>query len=142
MIEPGRLICIDYGAKYIGLAVADFPGVTARALETIDTSRRDAMAVIAEVIRDEKVTRILIGFPVSDIEGEIHRQIHAFRDKVAAAFPGMAIDYTDESWSSQEADALQSETGIGRKKKNRSQDSEAAKLVLLRYLREYGDVCP
>jgi putative holliday junction resolvase len=138
--EPGRLICIDYGARYLGLAVADYPGVTARALETIDITRRDPIAAIAGLIREEEITRILIGFPFSDIEGDIHRQIHAFRDKIVAAFPGFPVAYADESWSSQEADALLSETGIGRKKKKRSQDSEAAKLVLIRYLREYGDV--
>jgi putative Holliday junction resolvase len=130
-----RLICIDYGAKFIGLAVADFPGITARALETIDVIKKDAVTEIGKAIASERVNRILLGFPFSDVEGEIHRQIRIFREKLLAAFPSLAVDFVDESYSSVEADELLSETGIGRKKKSRAQDSEAAKLVLLRYLR-------
>lgn len=140
MSTVGRLICIDYGSKFIGLAVADFPGITARALSTIDASRGDPLHAIATAIRDEKVTRILIGYPFSDTEGDIHAQIKAFRTKMEAALPDMRIDFVDESYSSQEADALLAETGLGRKKKNRAQDSEAAKLVLLRYLREHNNI--
>jgi putative holliday junction resolvase len=135
--DSERLICIDYGSRFIGLAVADFPGITARALGTVDVARTEPFAEIHRVIRDEKVTRILLGFPFSDTEGDIHRQIRDFRDKLHATIPGLRIDFVDESYSSQEADDLLQETGIGRKKKHRAQDSEAAKLVLLRYLREH-----
>ena len=137
MNNPERLLCIDYGSRFIGLAVADFPGITARALQTIDVSRGDALSRIEKVLADEKVSRILLGFPFSDLEGEIHRQIRAFRELLLQKFPGFAIDYVDESYSSHEADLLISETGLGRKKKRRAQDSEAAKLVLLRYLRDH-----
>lgn len=139
MNAAGRLICIDYGSRFIGLAVADFPGITARALATIDVSRTEPLTAIAKAIAEEKVTRALVGFPFSDTEGEIHLQIRAFRDKLAAAFPHLDIGFVDESYSSQEADDLLEETGIGRKKKHRAQDSEAAKLVLLRYLRENSE---
>ncbi len=138
MSDTERLICIDYGSRFIGLAVADFPGITARALSTIDAGRTDPVIEIHKAIRGEKVTRMLLGFPFSDVEGDIHRQIRAFGDKLAAAIPEMRMDFVDESYSSQEADALLQETGLGRKKKHRAQDSEAAKLVLLRYLREHN----
>lgn len=129
-----RVLCIDFGLKFIGLAVADFPGITARALETIRTDRTPVIATIEKIIRDEKIAKILLGFPFSDVEGEIHRQIHAFRKELEQAFPALPMEYVDESYSSQEADALVSEAGLGRKKKTRAQDSEAAKIVLLRYL--------
>lgn len=140
MSAAERLLCIDYGSKFTGLAVADFPGITARALHTIDASRVDPVRAIATAVSNEKVTRILIGYPFSDIEGDIHAQIKAFRSKIETALPGMRIDFVDESYSSQEADALLAETGLGRKKKHRAQDSEAAKLVLLRYLREHNNI--
>ncbi|MFO1472326.1 MAG: Holliday junction resolvase RuvX [Turneriella sp.] len=129
-----RVLCIDYGSRFIGIAVADFPGITARALETIRTDRTPVIPAIAKILETEKVQKLLLGFPFSDVEGEIHRQIHAFRHELSEAFPGMSIEYVDESYSSQEADALVSEAGLGRKKKIRAQDSEAAKIVLLRYL--------
>ncbi|HNL10720.1 MAG TPA: Holliday junction resolvase RuvX, partial [Turneriella sp.] len=65
-----RVLCIDFGLKFIGLAVADFPGITARALETIRSDRQDPLQVIGQVVSDEKVTKFLLGFPFSDTEGE------------------------------------------------------------------------
>lgn len=131
---PDRLLCIDFGLKYIGLAVADYPGITARTLETIRADRQDALQVIAQVVADEKVTKFLLGFPFSDTEGEIHRRIREFADRLAQRFPTIPVELTDESYSSIEADELVEQTGLGRKQKQRSQDSQAAKIVLLRYL--------
>ncbi len=133
-MSPERVLCIDYGSRFIGVAVADFPGITARALDTIRPDRTPAIPAIAQVIAEEKITRILLGFPFSDVEGDIHRQIHAFRAALEHAFPAIPLEYIDESYSSQEADELLSQSGLGRKKKIRAQDSEAAKIVLLRYL--------
>lgn len=135
-----RVLCIDFGSKFIGLAVADFPGITARALETIRTDRTPVISTLAQIIEAEKVQKILLGFPFSDVEGEIHRQIHAFRKQLESAFADLPLEYVDESYSSQEADALVSEARLGRKKKTRAQDSEAAKIVLLRYLNRGQDM--
>ena len=129
-----RILCIDFGLKFIGLAVADYPGITARALETLRSDKTDVLAAIENTIQSENVTRLLLGFPYSDVEGDIHRNIHAFREKLAARFPALPLEYVDESYSSAEADELAAETGIGKNRKKRSQDSHAAKIVLLRYL--------
>lgn len=129
-----RLLCIDFGLKFIGLAVADFPGITARALETIRTDRQDPLQVIRQIVTEEKVTKFLLGFPFSETEGEIHRRIRDFGHLLAQHFPQIPLELTDESYSSIEADELVQETGLGRRQKQRSQDSQAAKIVLLRYL--------
>jgi putative Holliday junction resolvase len=129
-----RLLCIDFGLKFIGLAVADFPGITARALDTIRTDRQDPLQVIGRVVTEEKVTKILLGFPFSETEGEIHRRIREFGARLAERYPEIPIELTDESYSSIEADELVQQTGLGRRQKQRSQDSQAAKIVLLRYL--------
>jgi len=130
-----RIVCIDYGRKFIGLAVADFPGITARALDTMKADKADVFLRIKNVLTSEKATRVLIGYPYSDIEGEIHAEIKRFRSQLELHLETTPIDWVDESYSSAEADALIEETGLGRKKKMRAQDSQAAKLVLLRYLR-------
>lgn len=129
-----RLLCIDFGLKFIGLAVADFPGITARALPTIRADRQQALQVIADVVTEEKVTRFILGFPFSEIEGEIHRRIREFGEQLSQRFPAIPVELTDESYSSLEADELVRQTRLGRRQKQRSQDSQAAKLVLLRYL--------
>jgi RNase H-fold protein (predicted Holliday junction resolvase) len=64
--------------------------------------------------------------------------IHQFKAKLELAFPDIPVEYVDESYSSIEAEDLMRETGIGRRKKNRAQDSEAAKLVLIRYLQRFS----
>lgn len=129
-----RLLCIDFGLKFIGLAVADFPGITARALPTIRTDRQEPLQAIGDVVSEEKVTKFILGFPFSDIEGEIHRSIRDFGDRLSQRFPSIPVELTDESYSSIEADELVKQTGLGRRQKQRSQDSQAAKIVLLRYL--------
>jgi putative Holliday junction resolvase len=129
-----RLLCIDFGLKFIGLAVADFPGITARALETIRADRQDPLQVIGRIVNEEQVTKILLGFPFCETEGEIHRRIREFGARLAKYFPQIPVELTDESYSSLEADEMIRETGIGRRRKQRSQDSQAAKIVLLRYL--------
>lgn len=138
MNKPARILCIDYGRKFTGVAVADFPGITARSLDTIRPDRTDLIAELSRIIREEKVTGILLGFPFSDVEGEIHRQIHEFKSMLIGKFPQIPVEYVDESYSSLEAEELIRETGIGRRKKARAQDSEAAKLVLLRYLQNFS----
>jgi putative Holliday junction resolvase len=129
-----RLLCIDFGLKFIGLAVADFPGITARALETIRADRQDPLQVIGRIVNEEQVTKILLGFPFCETEGEIHRRIREFGARLVEYFPQIPVELADESYSSLEADEMIRETGIGRRRKQRSQDSQAAKIVLLRYL--------
>lgn len=114
--------------------MADFPGITARALSTIRPDRTDLVGELRRIIAEENISRILLGFPFSDVEGEIHREIHRFKATLAQSFPEIPVEYVDESYSSLEAEELIRETGLGRRKKQRAQDSEAAKLVLLRYL--------
>jgi putative holliday junction resolvase len=132
--KTDRILCIDFGLKFFGLAVADYPGITARGLETLRSDRVEIFSALAQIVRRENITRILLGFPYSDTEGDIHRKIHSFRDELCTHFPAVPVDYVDESYSSAEADALAEETGLGRGRKKRSQDSQAAKLVLLRFL--------
>jgi len=129
-----RLLCIDFGLRFIGLAVADYPGITARALNTIRTDRQDTLQVIGQVVAAEKITRFLLGFPFSEKEGEIHQRIREFASLLGRQFPTISVELVDESYSSIEADELAKETGIGRRQKRRTQDSQAAKIVLLRYL--------
>lgn len=134
--KPIRLLCIDYGNKFMGFAVADFPGITARALDTVRPDRVEIIAAIRDIVVRENIGKILLGFPYSEIEGDIHRKIHAFKFELESANPQVPVEYIDESYSSQEADDLLKETSLGKKRKTRAQDSEAAKLVLLRYLRQ------
>lgn len=134
MSETKRVLAIDYGSRFVGLAVANLPGITARALETLDSRKGDLFFRLKAIISREEIQHAILGFPFSDVEGEIHQKIRLFRDALAKNFPALEIEFVDESYSSQEADALILETGLGRRNKKRTQDSQAAKIILLRYL--------
>lgn len=134
----GRILCIDFGLKYIGLAVAHCPGVTARALKAIRADREDPVSAIAKIVADEKVTGFLVGFPFSEREGEIHSQIRNFAARLEQSFPNIPLEFFDESESSLEAEALLQQFGIRRHRHKDLEDSQAAKLVLLRYLNRLG----
>lgn len=134
MSETKRVLAIDYGSRFVGLAVGNSPGITAKALETLDTKKGDLLFNLKTIISREKIQHAILGFPFSDVEGDIHQKIRLFRDTLVKDFPTLEIEFVDESYSSQEADALILETGLGRRSKKRTQDSQAAKIILLRYL--------
>ena len=61
-----RILALDYGDKRIGVAISDPLGITAQALETITvTSKRKSFERIHEIIRDKKVTKVIVGMPIN-----------------------------------------------------------------------------
>jgi putative Holliday junction resolvase len=62
-MASGRVLGIDPGEARMGVAVSDDLGLLAHPLETIDVSRHDPCARIAELARDKQVEAIVVGVP-------------------------------------------------------------------------------
>lgn len=61
---PGRLLAIDHGTKYIGLAVCDRIGLLASPLRVFERkSRAEDFALIQQIIHDEDIVGIILGLP-------------------------------------------------------------------------------
>ena len=63
----GRIIGLDYGSKTVGVALSDPLRMTAQAVETIkrrdENKLRQTLARIEEIIKNEGVDRIVLGYP-------------------------------------------------------------------------------
>jgi len=129
-----RLLGIDFGKKHTGLAVADYPGLTAKPLATLRYDSPRFWIELERIIADENINAFLVGYPESEVHGEIHDSVERFIRELKDHFPLFDIETLDESYTSIEADIMLHETGQFKKGKRTGQHSQAAKILLLRYL--------
>ena len=86
---PGRIGAVDYGRKRIGLAVCDPTGIAVRGLATIASGGAppDAVAAVANALREAGVVRVVVGLPLHDDgrESETSKRARAFGAALAKA---------------------------------------------------------
>lgn len=98
------VMALDVGEKRIGVALADDSIRIAVPFDTIDVDGNE-MERIASLIVDERVSKIVIGYPRNQ-SGEPTAQteyVERFADTVRAF--GVPIEYQDESLTSVQAEA-------------------------------------
>lgn len=68
----GRVLCIDYGTRRIGLAVSDETQTIAQGLPTIDCRlpnadcrMKEVATRIAAIVREREVESVILGHPIS-----------------------------------------------------------------------------
>jgi len=138
-IEPGvcgRVLCIDYGEKRMGLAVSDELRITAQPLGHIEvgggkTGIPDVIALIAE----HEIAEIVLGMPFT-LDGEIGQaasQVLHFARELRHR-TGLSVATCDERFSTVEGERVLIEGGVRRKKRKKKIDSVAAAIVLQSFL--------
>lgn len=127
----GAIIAIDLGLKRIGLALSAGAGIVTP-LPAVERRNRDQAANdVKTVLNEYEATTVVVGIPMgSTTEDEMRRRVAHFMNLVD--FKG-EIAYQDESYSSQEAEALMK--GDIRYKRDGRIDSLSAKIILERYLK-------
>ena len=138
-----RILALDLGKKRIGLAVSDELGVTAQGLPTIQRkNNRTDLAVLARVVREKSVDRILIGNPLH-MSGDAGVQAEAARQfgELVARYTGKQVQFWDERLTTVEASRVLRESGIGIEKRARAVDQLAAVILLQSYLDFLGGSC-
>lgn len=135
----GSILGIDYGARRIGLAIADDKVRQAlpRTVLTV-SSLADAFTQLLELIQQESITKIVVGRPVS-LSGSITEQTGAvdiFIDGLRNQHPNIPIVTEDERYSTRSAVIALKEKGrVGQ----RAVDAIAAMLILETYLERTHD---
>ncbi len=120
-----KYLGIDYGEKRIGLALADSETRLATPFKVIRS-----MDEVLSVIKDEKISSIIIGAPfsITNVELRMSNEFNNFlkdlKEKVK-----IPVLMMDERLSSKAADAL-----FGDKKTKAQRDTIAAMLILQNYL--------
>ncbi len=99
-----RYLALDVGDRRIGLAVGDEQGGIARALRTLRRRNVDAdVAAIGDIARQEEVTALLIGLPLTLRGDEGHQAARVRRFADACASLGLPIEMCDERFTTSEA---------------------------------------
>ena len=136
----GKILGIDYGEKRLGVAVSDIFGWTARAVTTIEYSSEEQLFQrLEEIIKEEEAKEIVIGIPTrtDGSKSEKALVIEKFCERLKKRID-LPLYFTDESYTSKEAQKILYSRGKKLKKNKKQIDSIAAELILKSYLREKG----
>ncbi|HJO03481.1 MAG TPA: Holliday junction resolvase RuvX [Acidobacteriota bacterium] len=130
-------LCLDMGARRIGVAVSDPTGMLARPLDTLPGGEPTAEFAkrLQPIVRDNGAQRLVIGLPkrLSGAHGpeavaietaatELHNLLH------------LPVILWDERLSTVEATRRLIESGVSRKRRKQLVDRVAAALILQSYL--------
>ena len=96
----------------------------------------DAVTQIAKIVAEKDVKKTVIGLPLNmnGSAGDSAAKIRVFGNKLAAACPGLEIEYLDERRSSILAAGFMDETGTFGKKRKQAVDTLSAQIILQTYL--------
>lgn len=128
------ILCLDYGERYVGVAITDADGKIALRHGVIDRRNPsgDLLDVIEIIAEEEDIATIVVGVPRS-LSGKESDQTHttlAFAEDVKERFPNVKVETIDETFTSKEAErVIRAEGG-----KLEDAHAEAARLMLESYL--------
>jgi len=132
-----RIVGIDYGAKRVGLAIADPLGMFAQPFGTY--SPGDAIRKMEELHESEGVRTIIIGWPLREdgSEGTATEAVDRFAQRLGNSLTGVEIIRWDERFTSEEArDQIRTGPDPSLRKKGRGRvDMAAAGIILEEYLK-------
>lgn len=131
-----RILGLDYGEKRIGTAICDELGLTAQGLPTIirKTKKHD-WEILEGLIRNYKVDKIVIGYPVrlDGSEGIQCEKVNRFKLLLEKTFSLPVIKWP-ETLSTKEAEEILINSGVRWEKRKKMVDKLAACLILQGYL--------
>jgi putative Holliday junction resolvase len=134
--EEGRVMCVDYGEKRVGIALSDELGITAQPLMVIEEEDEDRqIAEIENLAKTHEVLAIVVGLPLTlrgGVSGTTSRVIAFARNLNKRS--GICVHTWDERLSTKQSERLLIESGMRREKRKRVVDSIAAAVVLQSYL--------
>lgn len=129
-----KALAVDYGERYVGVAVTDDGGRIPLRHSTVDQRQEDALARVAALVTSERVRAVVVGVPVS-MDGSESGQTHAalrFIEELRSRLPGgVAVEEIDERLTSKEAaQRVRAEGG-----RAGEEHAEAARLMLEAWLK-------
>ncbi len=120
-IKQKPLLGVDWGIRFCGLAFSP-DGVCVFPLVVIEQSELEQ--TIKKIIKEKKVNKIIIGFPISpnSQENQVCKEIKKFANKLRDLF-SLEIIFQNEKFSTKEGLALKT------KKEKRADHLAAAKIL-------------
>ncbi|MCX5656948.1 MAG: Holliday junction resolvase RuvX [Candidatus Omnitrophica bacterium] len=132
----GRVLCLDFGEKRIGIALSDELGFTAQGLEVLE---RKGMAedinYIKVITEKNNVSKVVVGLPLNMDGGasEKSKDVLRFVEKLKSSLK-LPVETWDERLSSLEANKVLISADMSRRKRKKVVDKIAAQIILQCYL--------
>jgi putative Holliday junction resolvase len=135
-MEMERILGLDIGDKYIGIAVSDALGITAQGYRTYKRgTREDDIRFFTDVVTQFNCHTIVAGLP-KDLNGE--EQVQARKTKNYCNFLAKRLNcsviYMDERLTTKASQSVLIEGGVHRKDRKKYIDTMSAQLILQMYL--------
>ncbi len=131
-----RILGLDMGTKYIGVALSDEMGWTAQALTTIERKGlQQDLAAIELLVEDHEVEEVVIGLPIT-MNGEVGiqaKKVLDFSQKLQQALT-TPIFHWDERLSTKAVTKTLLKADMSRKKRKKVVDKMAAAYILQGYM--------
>jgi len=131
-----RIMAIDYGDARTGIAISDRLCTIVGQTDVIHSRNREkTAAAILQKIKENEVSRLVMGFPrnMNGTEGpraDLYREFAAYLQEVT----GMEVILWDERRTTVEAHQILSDCNYHGKKRKNTVDAVAASLILEGYL--------
>jgi len=128
-----RILGIDLGKKKVGIAIADKTAMISNPLKVI--SREELIQELAKIIKEEKITDIVMGFPknMNNTLGESAQEAVEVKEKIEEKF-AVNVFLQDERRTSIAASEIMKKSNMSRKNRKLKIDEMAAAIILQNYL--------
>ena len=156
-VMSNKILGIDYGDFSIGLAIFDVETKFCYPYKTIFREKanilRKSLREIIEIIEKEKITEVVIGYPLNmdDTEGERVEKVKTFAKMLNTKLKRMGelcepeicmgeqrkpipINFQDERLSTKEADEILKDRNIPKSRRKEYIDQVAAEIILNDYV--------
>ncbi len=119
-----RILALDYGSRYIGMAISDPEKTVAFPREIFDyKDKKSLIPYLKQLIQDEKIAEIVVGWPLS-LGGNQTKQTTQTEDFIEQlkADLEIPIQKMDERWTTAQAKRFEGDHSV------------AAQIILQTYL--------
>lgn len=131
-----RILGLDVGDKYIGVAVSDLLQLTAQGVKTIKrVGKKKDFLELKEIIDEYNIKSIVLGLP-KNMNGTIGPQsekVLKFGEKIKNKF-NIDVIYIDERMTTMSAERILIEGNVRRENRKQYVDKIAASFILQSYL--------
>ena len=131
-----RVLGIDWGSRWIGLALSDPTQVIASPAGKREVRNAgEALEAVAEAVEANDVEAVVVGIPynMNGSLGEMGRAAQAFGESIAIRC-GLPVHPWDERLTTLQAEQMLRAAGLSRMKRKARRDALAAQIILQSFL--------
>ncbi|MEN2984339.1 MAG: Holliday junction resolvase RuvX [Dictyoglomaceae bacterium] len=132
----GRWLAIDWGEKYIGLAISDPLGIISQGLGVFENKgKKEFLNLIKKIINDYSIKGFVLGLPIS-LKGEETQRTLQIK-KIGLILEknfSLPVYFVDERFSTIEAEKVLIQGNVRRDKRKIIKNQQSAIIILNKFL--------